>query len=90
MVNTVKYFGYRSINESITDNIFSATLFFFFFAMPSGLEDLSSLTRDWIQAVGSESTQSSPLDHQRIPNMFLLSFKIEELRVRFLLTAKTL
>ena len=65
-------------------------ILFFFLAMPSGLEDLSSPTKDWIQAVGSESTQSSWMDCEGIPNLFLFSFKIEELRARFLLTAKTL
>lgn len=33
------------------------TVFFFFFAEPSGLLDLSSVTQDGIQAFGSESTE---------------------------------
>ena len=27
----------------------------------------SSLTRDWVQVLGSESSEYQPLDHQRIP-----------------------
>ena len=38
-------------------------LFFFFF----GLQDLSSLTRDWTHALSSESMESYPLESQRIP-----------------------
>ena len=34
---------------------------------------LSSLTRDWTPALGSESVESSPLDHQGIPWMSILS-----------------
>ena len=38
-----------------------------FLTMPRDLQDLSSLIRDWTQALGSESTKFSPLDHQGIP-----------------------
>lgn len=52
-------------------------IFFFFFAEPHGLQDLSSATRDWSH---SECTKSWPLDHQGIPceyfkNLFVLKKK---------------
>ena len=34
--------------------------------VPCGLWDFSSLTRDWTQALGSESNESEPLDQQGI------------------------
>jgi hypothetical protein len=37
------------------------------------LWDLSSLTRCWTQALGSKRGESSPLDHQGIPWMSILS-----------------
>ena len=37
---------------------------FCFFVMPCRLWDLSSLTRDWAQALGRESMESQTLDHQ--------------------------
>ena len=37
---------------------------FGFFVMPCRLWDLSSLTRDWTQALGRESMESQTLDHQ--------------------------
>ena len=40
--------------------------FFFFLATLDGLQDLNSLTRDWTCAVGNESAESKPLDHQGI------------------------
>ena len=45
--------------------------FFFFFAMPHGLWDLSSLARDQIQALGSKST----LDRQGIPPGFISLYR---------------
>ena len=36
----------------------------------SHLWNLSSLTRDWTWALGSESTESKPLDHWGIPQVF--------------------
>ena len=41
--------------------------FFFFLAVPWGLWDLSSLTRDLAQALSSESLVSKPLGHQGAP-----------------------
>ena len=40
---------------------------FFISATPHNLGDLSSLTRDWIQALSSENSESQPLDRQGIP-----------------------
>ena len=40
---------------------------FFFFFWSCGMQDLSSPTRDWTQAPGNESMESSPLDRQGIP-----------------------
>ena len=55
-------------------SIFTTTLWsrYFFggggrWAVPSRLRDLSYPTRDWTCALGSESSESQPLDHQRIP-----------------------
>ena len=48
-------------------------LFKNFFAMPRGLWDPSSLTRDWTQARSSESAESLPLDCQGIPNPLVLT-----------------
>ena len=45
--------------------------FFFFFAMPHGLWDLSSLARDQIQALGSKST----LDRQGISPGFISLYR---------------
>ena len=39
-------------------------------AMPRNLEDISSLTRDQTCVLGSENTESYPLDHQGIPNIY--------------------
>ena len=49
--------------------------FFFFFAKPLGLWDLSSLTRDWTLAPGSESAESWPLDRQGIPTRYFLNLE---------------
>ena len=49
------------------------TFFFFFLVSPRGMQDLSSLTRDWTCAPCSGSVASSPLEHQGSPlgQMFL-------------------
>ena len=46
---------------------------FFFFAMPSGLWDLSSLTRDWTRALSSENAESKLLEQQGLVTGGLLS-----------------
>ena len=48
-------------------------LFILFFWPPRVTWALSSLTRDWTPALGSESVESSSLDHQGIPWMSILS-----------------
>ena len=48
-------------------------LFILFFWPPRVTWAFSSLTRDWTPALGSESVESSPLDHQGIPWMSILS-----------------
>ena len=47
--------------------------------MPRGLWNLSSLTRDWTQALGSDSTESYPLGGQRIPYIIISIIKIQQL-----------
>ena len=39
----------------------------FLLAVPRGLQNLSSPTRDRTHALGSESAECQPLDHQGIP-----------------------
>ena len=48
-------------------------LFILFFWPPRVTWAFSSMTRDWTPALGSESVESSPLDHQGIPWMSILS-----------------
>ena len=43
---------------------------FFFSLAPRGLWDLSSLTRDRTQVLGSESVSPKPLDHQGTPDLY--------------------
>ena len=47
---------------------------FFFLAVPWGLRDLSSPTRDWTQTLSSESAESKPLDYRGIPCPFLFLY----------------
>lgn len=47
----------RGRSESCQRVQIFTVFFFFFFAEPSGLLDLSSVTQDGIQAFGSESTE---------------------------------
>ena len=49
-----------------TSDINNVKQLFYFFVL-HGLWDPSSLTRDQTQALGSESTESYPLDHRGIP-----------------------
>ena len=56
--------------------IFIYLFFNLFLATLHGLWDLSSPTRDWTHALGSESTESWPLAHHGIPHIctFLILF----------------
>ena len=49
-------------------NLNNVFCFILFLAVPRGLRDLSSPTRDGTQAPGSESAESLPLDRQEILN----------------------
>ena len=49
------------------------TFFFFPFVVPCSLQDLSSPTRDWTQALDSESPESKLLDCQGIPDAFFFN-----------------
>ena len=57
-------------------------LFFFFLAVPRGLLDLSSQTRDRTRALGSESAESSPLNRQGIPAVSYSSLSPQCLALR--------
>ena len=48
-------------------------LFSFFLAIPHSLRDLSSLTRDWTQALSSENAESKLLEQQGLATGGLLS-----------------
>ena len=49
----------------------------FFLAALCGLRDLSSLTKDGTPAHGSESVESLPLEHQKIPLKNILNSSTE-------------
>ena len=51
---------------------------FLFFVMTYGLQDLSSLTRDWTQVYNSESSGSQPLDSQGSPSIFEIVKRCEK------------
>ena len=57
---------------------------FYFLAASCSLRNLSSLTRDWAHALGSESTESSPLDDQGISPRFWKQWNIFNQNVLFL------
>ena len=60
-----KMFCERAQNKFISEN-YPASFFFFFFC-PSGIWDLSSLTRDWTHAFCSVSLESQSLDCKGTP-----------------------
>ena len=51
-------------------------LFVYLLAVLHNLQDLSSMTKDWICILSNESAESQPLDHQGIPtrDFFLIAF----------------
>ena len=65
--------------------------FFFFFATPRSLWDLSSPTRDRTQALGSESAEFQPLDHQGIPWILIYDIleKTRNLNNEYLMILRT-
>ena len=56
----------------------------------AGLQDLSSLTRDWTCTLGSESTESWSLDFQGIPVFVFIFFSFMEVKVKVLVAQSCL
>lgn len=56
-----------SMKQSYSTYFTDLFFFFLFLAIQLGLQDLSSLSKDWIQRLDSESTKSYPLDYQGSP-----------------------
>ena len=63
--NFIEFSSFHSISVE------SLRFYFLFLAMPSNLQNLNSPTRDQTHTLGSESTESKPLDGQGIPEGFL-------------------
>ena len=57
-------------------SLINPVFFFFFLALLCSLWDLSSLNRDWTQALGSVSARSQPLDYQGISVLIIFQLRL--------------